>query len=81
MGSGSGSGSGSLNCADQATQFGCLFCQLAQQCTPPYTAQDCAACGSGFGSGSGGFGMCTGGMPDGMCDSMESNATCPLDCM
>ena len=45
-------------------------------CTAPYTAADCAACG-GMGSG---FGMCTGGAPDGTCDSMETNATCPFDC-
>jgi hypothetical protein len=28
-----------------------------------------------------GFGMCTGGMPDGMCDANENAQTCPFDCM
>lgn len=79
-GSGSGSGTSTLNCSDPNTQIGCLLCTGLQMCTAPYDATSCAACG-GMGSGSG-FGdlLCTGGAPDGTCDSMESNQTCPSDC-
>jgi hypothetical protein len=76
-GSGGGGGSGALNCSDPNTTIGCLLCTSLQMCTAPYDAQSCAACGGG-GSGAG-LG-CTGGLPDGVCDSMESNATCPFDC-
>ena len=80
-GSGSGSGTSTLNCSDPNTTLGCLLCTGLMQCTPPYDASSCAACGGGMGSGSG-FGdiLCTGGAPDGTCDSMESNQTCPSDC-
>ena len=26
------------------------------------------------------FGNCSGGLPNGMCDAGETNATCPIDC-
>ena len=71
-GSGSGSGNTSLDCNDQATQFGCLLCTLGGMCTPPYDATSCAACGGGSG----------GSLPcnfDGVCDPGEDSATCPLD--
>jgi len=69
-GGGSGSGSG-LDCNDQATQIGCLFCTLAQQCTAPYDAQSCAACG-GLGGGT-----CNN---DNICDPQEMlDPTC-ADC-
>lgn len=69
-GNGSGSG-GTLNCNDQATQIGCLFCTLAGQCTAPYDAQSCAACG-GLGGGT-----CNN---DNVCDPQEMlDPTC-ADC-
>ena len=81
-GSGGGGGGGALNCSDPNTQIGCLLCTTLQMCTAPYDANSCAACGGGgLGSGLGsGLSLCTGGAPDGTCDSMESNATCPQDC-
>jgi len=76
-GGGSGSGSGALNCSDQNTTINCLLCTSFQLCTAPYDAASCAACGGG---GLGGDILCTGGAPDGTCDAMESNSTCPTDC-
>lgn len=84
---GSGSGSSTFDCNDPNTQFGCLACELLQQCNAPYDAVSCAACGgigsgfgSGFGSGSGLGSACpTGCNCDGVCDSGETSANCPLD--
>jgi hypothetical protein len=75
-GGGSNTGSGgntSLDCNDQATQFGCLLCTLGGQCTPPYDVVSCAACGGGGG--------CVGGLPNGVCDPGEDANNCPFDCM
>jgi hypothetical protein len=76
-GSGSGSGSGS---GDITT------CLLGCATQPDFEACAAACLGGGLGSGSGGFGDdtgCTGGAPDGNCDSTEmANAlTCVSDCL
>src|SRR6185312_10231807 len=76
-----GGGNTSLNCSDPNTVIGCGLCSAAMICMPPYDAISCAACGGGLGSGLGsGLSLCTGGAPDGTCDSMEDNSTCPEDC-
>jgi hypothetical protein len=87
-GSGSGSGSSTtVDCADQNVLIGCIGCLLdPSACVAPLDAAACQAClgGGGLGSGSGFPGggdiLCTGGAPDGTCDSMEDSSTCPSDC-
>jgi len=92
-GGGGGSGSGGNTSGTCPTDpNACIGCLLdPTQCPAGLDANSCLTCvlnggglGSGLGSGLGGSGLgdigCTGGAPDGTCDSMESSQTCPSDC-
>lgn len=79
-GTGGGSGSsGSANCNDPAVLIACF----ADPTTP--TCQAClgGGLGGGGGSGLGDDSGCTGGAPDGTCDTAESASpqTCIDDCL
>lgn len=73
-----GGGGGTGTCP--ANILDCALCAIVgQSCPTGLDMTSCAACLSSGGGGGGDL-LCTGGAPDGTCDAMESNATCPTDC-
>ena len=83
---GGSNGSSSGSCpTDPNACIGCLL--DPSMCPSGLDSNTCLTCilnGGGLGSGGGGSGfgdlLCTGGAPDGTCDSMEDSSTCPSDC-
>jgi hypothetical protein len=85
-----GSGSGNTSGTCPSDPNACIGCLLdPSQCPSGLDSNTCLQCvlnggglgGSGLpgGSGLGDLG-CTGGAPDGTCDSMEDSTLCPSDC-
>lgn len=81
-------GENSTNCAGDCSASGgtcpadpteCLLCLVDPLFCPSgldqATCQACALGGGGTGTG------CTGGVPNGMCETGEDATNCPLDCM
>ena len=65
-----------IDCDDGLIQFACGVCLGSGTCELGTSEDACLACLTG-GGGAG----CSGGVPNGTCDSGEDPTNCPFDCM